>query len=64
MCVCCVCVVCVCVCVCIHITYHILYRGLASGSGDCTIRLRGSNTEAPHHVFKGVYSIVCTVYMC
>ena len=58
-----VCVVCV-LCVCVHITYHMLYRCLASGSGDCTVRLWDTNTETPHHVCKGVYSIVCTVYMC
>ena len=56
---------CVCVCVCSFIYLIImLYRGLASGSGDCTVRLWDSSTETPHHVCKGVYSIVCTVYMC
>ena len=54
-----------CVCVCSFIYLIImLYRDLASGSGDCTVRLWDTSTETPHHVCKGVYSIVCTVYMC
>jgi len=41
-----------------------LYRGLASGSGDCTVRLWDTSTETPHHVCKGVYLCVVCGYMC